>query len=63
MLADSRRKAREEQKRLGGIPLGIKCDECGAELVNPKPESMLPTYPPKIHATCPSCGWVGYVTA
>ena len=43
-------------------PLGIACPKCGTELVNPEPNMVLTSNPPKQHTQCTAkhCGYRGY---
>lgn len=41
--------------------LGIACDHCGTELVDPSPGTVLMSYPPKIRVGCIGCGWSGFM--
>jgi ribosomal protein S27E len=35
---------------------GVKCDDCGTEMILPQPNVVLTSYPPKMRVKCPSCG-------
>lgn len=44
-------------------PNGIACPECGAELVDSHPMTILPSSPPQKNVACLACGWTGYRVA
>ena len=35
---------------------GVKCDDCGTEMILSQPNVVLASYPPKMRVECPSCG-------
>lgn len=39
--------------------VGLLCDHCHAELINPSPGLMEMTFPPKVMVACLICGWTG----
>ena len=41
-------------------PNGIACPECGEELWDSNPASVLASYPPKLNVHCLACGYRGY---
>lgn len=43
--------------------LGVACDNCGTELVNPHRCETLMSSPPKVDARCAGCGFCGYLPA
>ena len=43
--------------------LGVACDACGIELVNPVKGEILISSPPKVDARCAGCGFIGYLPA
>lgn len=43
--------------------LGVACDTCGTELVNPHRGETLLSSPPKVDARCAGCGFCGYLPA
>lgn len=38
---------------------GVKCDDCGTEMILPEPNVVLTSYPPKVKVECPKCGKTG----
>lgn len=40
---------------------GIACPNCGNELHDPSPNTVLTTYPPKKNIKCSSCDYSGYI--
>lgn len=41
------------------IPNNIECPECGAELVDSCPNTLLLSYPPQKRVYCEKCGFRG----
>lgn len=39
--------------------LGVACDHCGTELINPEPGVVLASNPPQRKVACIGCGWSG----
>jgi len=42
---------------------GVKCDDCGTEMILPQPDVVLTSNPPKMRVECPSCGKTGLKVA
>ena len=60
-LEEHNRKRMFRYASLGkAVPVGIACPKCRSELVNPEPNTMLPSLPPKIKVKCPSCDFDGF---
>jgi ribosomal protein S27E len=38
---------------------GVKCDDCGTEMILPESNVVLTSYPPKVRVECPKCGKTG----
>ena len=38
---------------------GVKCNECGTEMICPQPNVVLTSCPPQQHVQCPNCGRIG----
>ena len=62
-LADHNRQQMKLHRLAPNPKLYISCDECGAELYNPKPNAALASYPPMIHVACTLCDFTGYAIA
>lgn len=41
-------------------PNGIECPECGEELWDSSPMTILTSNPPQKNIHCPACGYKGY---
>lgn len=41
------------------VMLGVACDLCATELVQPDPRVALAVLPPRVTVACPACGWEG----
>ena len=51
--------ARYEDRRRDlrdGVPLGVACPDCGAELFNPSPAMVFASNPPQVRAACKAAG-------
>ena len=62
-LTDHNRRQIELHCLAPDTKLNIYCDECGGELVNPSPNIVLASFPPKIHVACRLCDFTGYAIA
>ena len=38
---------------------GVKCDDCGTEMILPQPNVVLASYPAKVTVQCPKCSKTG----
>ena len=63
-LADHNRKQMELLFLLAAsTKLNLSCDKCGCLLFNPKPDTVLATFPEQIHVACTECDFTGYAIA
>jgi hypothetical protein len=64
-LADANRDAhRRHARSISSEPLlnGIACPKCGSELLDSRPDVVLPSLPPQKNIYCTGCGYRGYRT-
>ena len=55
---------RELVKKVNQVYLnGISCSECGKELIDSRPGTILPSYPAQKNVHCSSCKFVGHAYA
>ena len=51
---------RSYQDSSAPCPNGIACPDCGAELLDLKPNEIFTSNPPQKKIGCPKCSYVGY---
>ncbi len=63
-LEEHESRKRKEVKPFNNSPVlnGIECPQCGEELYDSTPNTILASHPPQKNVHCHNCGYKGYRT-